>query len=74
MMLLSEEQLKNLNKDALIIIVSSLQDQLNAVHSQLDNANAQLAENNRQIERIIGIIIGVFVRLNVETLNSGIIT
>ena len=53
MMLLSEEQLKNLNKDALIIIVSSLQDQLNAVHSQLDNANAQLAENNRQIERLI---------------------
>ena len=53
MMLLSEEQLKNLNKDALIIIVSSLQDQLNAVHTQLDNANAQLAENNRQIERLI---------------------
>ena len=53
MMLLSEDQLKNLNKDALIIIVSSLQDQLNAVHTQLDNANAQLAENNRQIERLI---------------------
>lgn len=53
MMLLSEEQLKNLNKDALIIIVTSLQDQLNAVHTQLDNANAPLAENNRQIERFI---------------------
>ena len=53
MMLLSEDQLKNLNKDALVIIVSSLQDQLNAVHTQLDNANAQLAENNKQIERLI---------------------
>ena len=30
MMLLSEDQLKNLNKEALVIIVSSLQDQLNA--------------------------------------------
>ena len=53
MMLLSEDQLKNLNKEALVIIVSSLQDQLNAVHTQLDNANAQLAENNKQIERLI---------------------
>ena len=41
MMLLSEDQLKNLNKEALVIIVSSLQDQLNAVHTQLDNANAR---------------------------------
>ena len=53
MMLLSEDQLKNLTKEALVIIVSSLQDQLNAVHTQLDNANAQLAENNKQIERLI---------------------
>ena len=43
-------QLNNLNKEALIIIVSSLQDQLNSVHAQLDTANAQLADTNRQIE------------------------
>lgn len=47
---LSAEQLNNLNKDALIIIVSSLQDQLTAVQNQLDSANAQLSDNNRQIE------------------------
>ena len=50
MMILSEEQLNNLNKEALIIIVASLQDQLNSVHAQLDTANAQLADTNRQIE------------------------
>ena len=49
-MILSEDQLNNLNKEALIIIVSSLQDQLNSVHAQLDTANAQLADTNRQIE------------------------
>ena len=50
MTILSEDQLNNLNKEALIIIVSSLQDQLNSVHVQLDTANAQLADTNRQIE------------------------
>ena len=34
----------------LVIIVSSLQDQLLALQSQLDHANAQLSDNNRQIE------------------------
>ena len=49
MTILSEDPLNNLNKEALIIIVSSLQDQLNSVHDQLDTANAQLADTNRQI-------------------------
>ena len=43
MIRLSDEQLNNLNKEALIILVSSLQE-------QLDTANARLADNNRQIE------------------------
>jgi transposase len=47
---LSDEQLNNLSKDALLIIVASLQDQLRAMHEQLDHANAQLSDNNRQIE------------------------
>ena len=46
---LSEEQLKSLNKEALIIIVSALQSQLDAMQSQLDSANAMLSENNKQI-------------------------
>jgi transposase len=50
MTLLSDEQLNNLSKDALLIIVASLQDQLRAMHKQLDHANAQLSDNNRQIE------------------------
>ena len=50
MVRLSDEQLNNLNKDALIILVSSLQDQLTSVQEQLDVANARLADNNRQIE------------------------
>lgn len=49
-MVLTEEQLNNLNKDALVIIVHSLQDQMQSLHKQLDTANAQLADNNRQIE------------------------
>ena len=49
-MLLSEEQLNNLNKEALVIIVASLQDQLSSMQSQLDTANRQLADTNRQIE------------------------
>ena len=36
MMALSEKQLNNLNKKALVIIVTSLQDQLNSMQSQLD--------------------------------------
>lgn len=50
MMVLSEEQLNNLNKEALVIIVASLQDQLSSMQSQLDTANRQLADTNRQIE------------------------
>ena len=51
MIQLSDEQLNNLGKKALVVIVSSLQDQLLALQSQLDHANAQLSDNNRQIER-----------------------
>ena len=50
MIQLSDEQLNNLGKEALIVIVSSLQDQLLALQSQLDHANAQLSDTNRQIE------------------------
>ena len=49
MMIPSEEQLNNLNKEALVIIVASLQDRLSLMQSQLDTANAQLADTNRQI-------------------------
>lgn len=51
MIQLSDEQLNQLGKEALVVIVSSLQDQLLALQSQLDQANAQLSDNNRQIER-----------------------
>lgn len=51
MPILSEEQLNNLNKDALVVIVSSLQsqlltmsEQLNFLHSQLDSSNAQVSK------------------------------
>ena len=50
MIQLSEEQLNNLNKEALVIIVASLQDQLISMQGQLDTANTQLADTNRQIE------------------------
>lgn len=49
-MILSEEQLNNLNKEALVIIVASLQDQLSSMQTQLDTANRQLSDTNRQIE------------------------
>ena len=49
MIQLSDEQLHNLGKEALIVIVSSLQDQLLALQSQLDHTNAQLSDNNWQI-------------------------
>ena len=47
---LSKDQLNSLSKEALVIIVSSMQDQLNSVQSQLDAANTLLIDNNRQIE------------------------
>ena len=47
---LSDDQLNSLNKEALIIIVSSLQSQLVSLQAQLDQANATLNDNNRQIE------------------------
>lgn len=50
MMVLTENQLNNLNKAALVIIVHSLQDQMQSLRTQLDTANAQLADNNRQIK------------------------
>lgn len=50
MIQLSEEQLNNLGKDALVIIASSLQDQLIAVQKQLETANTQLADQSRQLE------------------------
>lgn len=50
MVQLSEEQLNNLNKDALVIVVSSLQNQLASMQDQLDNANDQLADQARQLE------------------------
>ena len=50
MLRLSDDQLQNLNKEALIIIVSSLQDQVDTIQSQLESANTMLADNNRQIE------------------------
>lgn len=45
MMILSKNQLNSLNREALIIIVASLQNQLASVQSQLDTA-----DTNRQIE------------------------
>ena len=50
MLILSEEHLNNLNKEALVIIAASLQDQMQSLYAQLDKANAQLADTNRQIE------------------------
>lgn len=47
---LSDEQLHNLGKDALIIHAGSLQDQLDSVSKQLEDANARLSDNTRQIE------------------------
>ena len=50
MLILSEEQLNNLNKEALVIIAASLQDQMQSLYAQLDKANAQLADTNRRME------------------------
>lgn len=50
MIRLSEDQLNNLGKDALVILVTALQDQLASMQEQLDTANVRLSDNNRQIE------------------------
>ena len=50
MMILTDDQLNNLNREALVIIVASLQDQIASMQGQLDTANAQLSDTNRQIE------------------------
>ena len=47
---LTDDQINNLDREAHVIIVSSLQSQLDSVQSQLDTANAMLSDNNRQIE------------------------
>lgn len=49
-MQLTDEQLNNLDKEALVIIASSLQSQLGFMQEQLNSANEQLADTNRQIE------------------------
>ena len=50
---LTDAQLNSLPKDALILIVSSLQDQLALMGQQLDQANAQLADNHTQMELLL---------------------
>ena len=50
MVQLSDEQLNNLSKEALAILVSSLQNQLAAMKGQLDTANAQLMDQSKQLE------------------------
>ena len=50
MVRLSDDQLNSLGREALVIIVASLQDQIESIQSQLDSANAMLSDNNRQIE------------------------
>ena len=50
MIRLSDDQLNSLGREALVIIVASLQDQIESIQSQLDSANAMLSDNNRQIE------------------------
>ena len=47
---LSDAQLNSLNKDALVILVSSMQSQIQSLKDQLDYANAQLADTSKQIE------------------------
>ena len=50
MVKLSAEQLNTLDKDALIIMATSLQEQLSSMSKQLDYANERLADTSRQIE------------------------
>lgn len=47
---LPDAQLNSLNKDALVILVSSMQSQINTLKDQLDYANAQLTDTSKQIE------------------------
>lgn len=47
---MTDEQLNNLDKEALVIIVFSLHSQLGFMQEQLNTANEQLANTNRQIE------------------------
>ena len=49
MIQLSEEQLNNLNKEALVILVASLQDQLSIMQSQLSDTNKQIELLTEQI-------------------------
>ena len=44
---LSDAQLNSLNKDALVILVSSMQSQIQSLKDQLDYANAQLADTSK---------------------------
>lgn len=50
MIQLSEEHLNNLGKKTLVINVALLRNQLVSTQNQLDTANAQLADTNRQVE------------------------
>lgn len=50
---LSNEQLNNLSKNALIVLFSAMQDQLVSMQEQLASANERLADNNRQIELLV---------------------
>ena len=50
MVKLSDEQLNTFSKEALVLLVSGLQDQLASVLGQLDTANARLDENNKKID------------------------
>ena len=49
---LSDAQLNSLNKDALVILVSSMQSQIQSLKDQLDYANAQLADTSNLDSRI----------------------
>ena len=53
MAMLSDAQLNTLSKNALVLIASSLQEQITSMQAQLDNANSQIAENNKQIKILI---------------------
>ena len=48
---LTQEQLKTLDKNALITIAMAMQNQLDSLTTQLDKANAQIADGNKQANR-----------------------
>lgn len=50
MFLPTDEQLNTLDRQALVIIVSALKDQIESMQKQLDAYQTSLADNNRQIE------------------------